>query len=278
MPEGDDKLIDKLKADRRPVTVDGQVFYRVEGDLLLDEDQLEIYAGQLEAAQQMRELARKASEEGFGLTGIAEPASPELVGISQGGKTVRWKPGLVLTYRVVRETYVDPINYEVVVANMRQATAEWEATCGVRFEHRQDLDDRPGIQPEGALFTVREIDTGGEFIAAAFFPNEPISRRRVLIDPSYYDQNLGFDKVGVLRHELGHLLGFRHEHIRSGAPPACKGESLFNVVDLTEYDPQSVMHYFCGGVGSRDLKITDVDRAGAQKLYGPSLAGFRLIE
>jgi hypothetical protein len=38
------------------------------------------------------------------------------------------------------------------------------------------------------------------------------------------------------------------------------------------------MHYFCGGVGSRDLKITDLDRQGAQKLYGPPLSSLQLVE
>ena len=61
----------------------------------------------------------------------------------------------MLSYRVVRESFGEELNYDVVVANMLQATADWEAVCGVRFEHREDLDARPGTEPEGALFTVR---------------------------------------------------------------------------------------------------------------------------
>jgi hypothetical protein len=128
------------------------------------------------------------------------------------------------------------------------------------------------------VFVVRHIDAGGQFIAAAFFPTYPPKRRRVLIDPSYFADDLGFDPVGVLRHELGHVVGFRHEHIRSGAPALCPQEDTTDTIDLTAYDPQSVMHYFCGGVGSRDLKITDVDRDGAQKLYGPPLSSLSLVE
>jgi hypothetical protein len=113
------------------------------------------------------------------------------------------------------------------------------------------------------------------FIAAAFFPNDPINRRRVLIDPSYFTTT--FNQVGVLRHELGHVLGFRHEHIRSGAPAACPDEDPGRVIDLTQYDPRSVMHYFCGGVGSRELAISDLDREGSQRVYGPPLSDFMLI-
>src|SRR5258705_182690 len=81
-----------------------------------------------------------------------------------------------------------------------------------------DVDGTPGVASEGALFTVRFLDVGGQFIAAAFSPNDPISRRRVVIDPSYFAAQPSFDPIGVLRHELGHVLGFRHEHIRQGAP------------------------------------------------------------
>ena len=124
---------------------------------------------------------------------------------------------------------------------------------------------------------MRKIDSGGRFIAAAFFPNDPPARRRVLIDPSFFDPDLQFDPVGGLRHELGHVLGFRHEHIRSGAPPACPQEDTFDTVDLTQYDPQSVMHYFCGGVGSPDLAITEVDRKGAQRVYGLPRGSFAFV-
>ena len=118
---------------------------------------------------------------------------------------------------------------------------------------------------------VRELDTGGEFIAAAFFPNNPKDRRQLIVDPSYYTTT--FDSVGVFRHELGHVLGFRHEHIRSEAPPTCPNEPLFDAKNLGKYDPQSVMHYFCGQVGSTTLRITDLDRTGSQQVYGPPLAG-----
>jgi hypothetical protein len=98
------------------------------------------------------------------------------------------------------------------------------------------------------------------------------------VDASYFSPTLRFNRVGVLRHELGHVLGFRHEHIRSEAPAACPGEPLFGTTPLTEYDPRSVMHYFCGNVGSDDLDITEVDREGARKLYGSPLSSFVFTE
>lgn len=37
------------------------------------------------------------------------------------------------------------------------------------------------------------------------------------------------------------------------------------------------MHYFCGGIGSKQLAITDLDRLSAQKVYGPPLKNFHLV-
>jgi hypothetical protein len=275
-------LLHLLKRTAKRVTVDGEDFYVVESDLILDEDQLQIYAINEE---------RRRTEQVLGLTpgsletGIANigsnigSMSEALVGIiAAGGKIVRWQENLTLTYCVLRDTFTNQERYELVRENVQKATEDWQGVCGIRFEHRAVLDDSPGTQNPGVLFTVREFDAGGQFIATAFFPTDPRNRRRVLIDGSYFAPDLRFDKVGVLRHELGHVLGFRHEHIRSDAPAACPDEPLFGTTPLTAYDPQSVMHYFCGGVGSAELALTELDKLGSQKLYGPPLDQFFFVE
>jgi hypothetical protein len=250
-------MFDKLKRGLKTVTIDGETFYIAEGDLLIDEAQLPRYAVQRAAAATAPPIAENDAN-----------GRSSLLAVSENGKIVRWKPGTVLSFCVLKSTFGDQNNYETVRNNMLAATWDWESTCGVKFEHRADLDDSPTNAPAGVLFTVREVEANGRFIAAAFFPNDPQIRRRLVIDPSYYTTN--FDPVGVLRHELGHVLGFRHEHIRSSAPPACGDEDTGDTVEVTNYDPKSVMHYFCGGVGSLNLGITDVDRDGSQKIYGPS--------
>jgi len=261
-------LFAHLKKTLHQVTIDGQTYYLAEGDTLLDVDQLEIYAGARQQENEVRKARAAADKAGFGQTRVGSQ-SQALIAMTSGGKIVRWKPGTVLSYRVAKGTFGDDVKYQMVVKNMAKATLEWMDTCGVEFKHMKELDGKPGVLPEGALFSVREIDAGGRFIASAFFPNDPKDRRRVLIDPSYYDT--AFDKVGVLRHELGHVLGWRHEHISHDAPPACPDEDDFDQQKITQYDPKSVMHYFCGGVGSRELKISDIDRTGSVQIYGPPL-------
>ena len=272
-------LFNSLQSRLTKITIDEQEYYIAEGDTLLDEDQLLVYAQQRQAREVALRAAEAASGAGLGVTRLVgttlEDQSRGLLGMVHDGKIVRWQPGQRLTYCVLRDTFPSEDQYPVVRENIRLATEAWEETCGVSFEHVEDLDSSASLTPEGVIFTVRHIDTGGEFIAAAFFPNDPVSRRKVLIDPSYFSTT--FDRVGVLRHELGHVLGFRHEHIRSGAPPDCPDEDPTGTFDLTKYDPQSVMHYFCGNLGSRELAITDLDRTGSQKVYGPPLSSFELI-
>ena len=269
--QGTELLFDRLYHKAKRIEVDGETYWRVEGDTLLDEEQLRLYAQHQEA----RRIALAALRE----AGRPLVASADLVGMTQGNKIVRWAPGVELSYCVLRQTFTrgGEDGYQLVVDSVGPAALGWEKTCGVKFAYKSELDDSDSLRPEGALFVVREFDAAAQFIAAAFFPNDPLNRRRVLVDPSFYDPDLGFDKVGVLRHELGHVLGFRHEQIRSEAPAACPDEDVYDTLNLGDYDPRSVMHYFCGGVGSKELAITELDKLGAQRVYGPPLAEFQLV-
>jgi hypothetical protein len=275
----DSTLFQRLYKGAKRVVVDRVTYWMVEGDTLLDEDQLRFYAQQQEALQKARAAVQASQQTDLPLVGMIEP-STELVGVVQNNRLVRWLPGLELSYCILRETFVSggEAGYQLTVDSMRKATDDWENTCGVRFAYKRELDGSGDLRPDGVIFTVREFDAGGKFIAAAFFPNDPANRRQVLIDPSYYSPSLRFNKAGVLRHELGHVLGFRHEQIRSEAPPGCPDEDTYGAIILTDYDPQSVMHYFCGGVGAEALSITEKDKIGAQKVYGPPLGSFMFVQ
>ena len=268
----EDSAVEELKEQLKKVEIEGEIFHVAEGDMLLDDDQVRVYAAK-----------RKAEKIGrlLGIAGIVDQ-SGELLGIRINNQVIRW-PDIPLAYCVLRNSFVSQSDYELVVENMLRATADWENTCGVQFEYKRELDGSPITpNPPGVIFATRFFDFSQNDpesdppIAASFFPTDPPSRRRLLIDPSYFTTD--FDKVGVLRHELGHILGFRHEMIRSGAPPECPDESTANTFPFTAYDPRSVMHYFCGGVGTRTLAITELDRVGSQRLYGPPRNSIRFVQ
>jgi len=113
---------------------------------------------------------------------------------------------------------------------------------------------------------VRPI-SGADYLARAFFPNDQRSSRNVLIDTTAFQQQSNPTLTGILRHELGHTLGFRHEHTRPEAG-TCFEDNNWRA--LTPYDSKSVMHYpQCNGKGDRTLNLTDMDIQGAVSLYGP---------
>jgi hypothetical protein len=165
--------------------------------------------------------------------------------------------------------------YNAVVADLEAATGAWEQVAAVDFTHDASQDSSCTASNQSVVFDVRAVDVGGEYLARAFFPNEPRAERNVLIDQSALSLGAGEKPqlVGILRHELGHSLGFRHEHTRPSAG-TCFEDSDWTV--LTAYDPYSVMHYpQCNGAGDWSLTLTGRDNNGAACVYGPK-AGFTI--
>lgn len=191
-----------------------------------------------------------------------------VVGGDSSGKRIQWPPGTTLNYSIIRPSFATEAMYNQVKNNFEAACKQWEGFCNVKFQHITQNDNAQIYSPSGNLtFIVCGYNVNGDFIAQSFFPDETQSERRVLVDPSYFSTT--FDQVGVFRHEIGHIIGFHHEHIRSGAPSACPQESTDGLIPLTNYDSRSVMHYFCGGAGNIRLQFTDLDTAGAEMVYGP---------
>lgn len=157
-----------------------------------------------------------------------------------------------------------------VVQDMAAATGVWEQAAAVKFVHDASQDGTCTATNPAVVFDVRPVNVGGAYLARAFFPNEPRGARNVLIDESSFtlDPNGKLKLVGILRHELGHTLGFRHEHTRP-ASGTCFEDTDWR--PITPYDPSSVMHYpQCNGLGDWSLILTARDQSGAACLYEPA--------
>lgn len=183
-----------------------------------------------------------------------------------GGEDARWDRARAsnLTY-CVSTSFGD--RYDRVVAAMDAAAAEWEAAADVDLVHVEAEDGACTATNERVIFDVRPV-RGAYYYARAFFPDYERTRRNVLINESSFTPSQDeLTLTGILRHELGHALGFRHEHTRPESG-RCYEDSRWRA--LTAYDRASVMHYpHCNGTGSWALEITDRDREGAAALYGP---------
>lgn len=160
--------------------------------------------------------------------------------------------------------------YDEVVLKLGAATARWQSaciSCGIRFEHQVDLDEKRPEPSRSLYMVVRRVRTRGEFFALAFFPGADVSDHYLNIDGSFFTQKW-YDRTGLLRHEIGHVLGYRHED--AGGTPKCQREAG-GWKDLTPYDSLSVMHRLCySGPGIRSLELSDVDIEGHRIAYAPN--------
>ncbi len=182
-----------------------------------------------------------------------------------GGVDAKWSDSqkLNLTYCVSSSSFGS--RYSQTVTAIENATAAWEAVANVNFTHVTAQDSNCTATNNNVLFDVRMV-TGQPYVARAFFPGNSRASRNVLIDTQGYGNMGAWTLTGVLRHELGHTLGFRHEHTRYSSN-SCYEDSNWRA--LTAYDSSSVMHYpQCGGTQTGDLVITTLDAQGAASLYG----------
>jgi len=171
-----------------------------------------------------------------------------------------------LTYAVDRTSFAAS-EYAAVVQNLRQAGDEWNRICEhceVSFQHLDTLDGAPSLDRVRFIVTRNRRATL-LYIAEAFYPHEPKQERYLRVDPAYFTSRL--NRVGVFRHEFGHILGYRHEYVPGISGCAPEGGSQRRLTTPTR---DSVMHYFCGSEVAADLPlaITNIDKAGHTGLYG----------
>lgn len=243
----------------KQVARDAQGVYIVEGDLpLYSKSQLRDYYDSFMSAQ---------SADGT--------VNPRLIINQVFGKMDSWE-GLEKYQISYCVSSLFGANRDTVIEAMEAATTAWSRDINVQFGRStnygevfygrfKECDNRSNV-----VFNVSPAASDSEFSARAFFPSFPREYRNILINVGLFSGGLpnGLTLTGILRHELGHTLGFRHEHTR----PEALSEDCFednNWIILTDYDSNSVMHYpQCNGTGGWALNLTDLDIEGAQSVYG----------
>ena len=140
----------------------------------------------------------------------------------------------------------------------------WEsAASGVDFVYDSSQDADCNTGNTDVVFSVEPTSTT-QYIARAFFPSSPKSQRNVLVNADSLFSSGNWEASDIMGHELGHTLGFRHEHTRPEAGTCFEDN---NWRPLTAYDSVSIMHYpQCNG-GSDDLEWSSSDATGVASVY-----------
>lgn len=180
------------------------------------------------------------------------------------GRDDKWSMSQVgnLTYCVSTKFGSQQAN---VINAMAQGAASWEgASSAIDFVYVPSANSNCTTRNNAVLFSVEPTNTT-QYIARAFFPSSPDRSRNVLVNASSLMNSGSWTPGNIMGHELGHTLGFRHEHTRPEAGTCFEDN---NWRPLTPYDSASIMHYpQCNGT-SDDLSFTSTDAAGARALYG----------
>lgn len=142
---------------------------------------------------------------GYGVCVTQEDAEREArVGSKDKGYAVRWKKGSVLKYIIRTETFQSSRQAALVALKLAKAISMWQ-NIGARFE-------KVG-RDEKATFAIKFCPQSDNYrrdvYARAFFPDDSPDELSVY-ELALERSNVCF-LANILAHELGHILGLRHE-------------------------------------------------------------------
>jgi hypothetical protein len=179
-----------------------------------------------------------------------------------------------------------PSDKSLYVADMAAATRAWEDVSNVRFVYDPAQDDTCDENNSLVDFAVKLLTFPSALVGCAqnkllwegvdvCLGSGTLGVQSHAVVQNLPDEFADLTMAGLMRHELGHILGFRHEHPWSPDPQVSGCDEGTQNVDsgtgfrrLTDYDQASVMHYpQCNGI-VQDFTITDTDGKGARQIYG----------
>jgi hypothetical protein len=180
---------------------------------------------------------------------IAGSISTTALQVGLGKEIARWRTGPTKTvnFAVLANGYPKPELAFLAGNKLQEAANEWNALkLGVQFEWVYKIEDAAFV-----LTYAKEISPGT--LAEAFFPNN-IDLNVLNVYPAAFKEGTVHYLKNIFLHELGHVLGLRHEF----APELETGANLKSV-QIGPRNPTSVMGYEF----PPQLQQSDIDSAKA---------------
>ncbi len=155
-----------------------------------------------------------------------------------------WESGSTINWIARSDGYPSDQHAMHAAVAMARAAQQWnEAMDGrVRFQYVTNFDD--------AAFQLEYGGDRGLVLASAFFPDQwQNALNTVFVYQLQFNPLQRATMYNTMLHELGHVLGLRHEHSHSGIPPFTPAEDTrggYQSILYGEHNPRSVMAYYQG--------------------------------
>ncbi|MFO7561807.1 MAG: hypothetical protein R6X02_04135 [Enhygromyxa sp.] len=177
-------------------------------------------------------------------------------------------------------------NLDIALQTMEWATRAWERASDVNFVHLSEFDS-PELQNSGLCqpgtngidFRVRtgpdctQSCGGRTYVEALPYsefldPDDVDGTAEIVLGLQRFFSTESEARINAL-HELGHVMGFTHEHLQfEQSTPACNELNSIDWRGVTPPDPDSVMGYqSCVGINPNAPRLSAWDRLGAYYAY-----------
>ena len=178
-----------------------------------------------------------------GTTGDNAPDKPDSLVVGYGTIVPRWdvvqQPSRKLQYFVQVDTFPSPEQAKTAASTLQEAADSWnELELGVNISETTD-------QAAANFYLVYSLNPttgpGRNTLARAFFPHE--LDQDVIVFKRAFDPDGAPILKNIFQHELGHVLGLRHEFAITGDAAKRLGPEGEGAIQFMQNNYNSIMSY-----------------------------------
>jgi hypothetical protein len=188
----------------------------------------------------------------------------------------------VINFGIAKRTFPNENAYMLAKTAMLKAADDWNGLTRVQYRYLGAFDNSIQFDNLKAQYPneIQMVVAYQNFTTAIFKTEEDYQNTFAIAFNKEFPRHLKVLRIcrkfftpgrlsqdGILRHEIGHIMGFRHEHINSPENANCPKEDFGFAKAVTAYDPNSVMHYPCGSFNNYVYQFSANDSIGIKFIY-----------